>query len=346
MILGGINAFAGGGTAYISQTDGDWVTPATWTVNAAGECIAKDPYTISAGDSVWATCNPLETTANGAITVESGGILHVIGAGGLKGNGDITVDPGGSLQVDGNFDITGNGGLIIDGDLTIGGSVTLGGSGEFEGTGNVIITGTGCEHWTGTGTCIDSNSIVPVLFFEVAVKKINDKPVIIWSTLMEDNVHSFVIERSFDGIVFEKIGTINQHTSDFKFGLQSYQFVDENSSLNEEILYYQIKEISNRGTETTSKVISFLMESNGLKTVEIFPNPSKDVVFVDLSQKNPNEIVKINIFDAYGKEIVQKTISNGGIHSIIDERDNLSAGIYFVNLRSNSLNEMRKVILK
>jgi hypothetical protein len=76
--------------------------------------------------------------------------------------------------------------------------------------------------------------------------------------------------------------------------------------------------------------------------VEVYPNPSTDVINVSL--KGTNNISRIDMIDINGRVVKSLSGLNSTLVSI--NRDNLPAGNYFLNISSNGVTVTEKVVLK
>ena len=67
--------------------------------------------------------------------------------------------------------------------------------------------------------------------------------------------------------------------------------------------------------------------------VRIYPNPTKDFLNIEIGDFDPNELIKMNITNIGGKEVLQRTeISQNEIVNI-SEFEN---GIYFINVETKN----------
>ncbi len=144
----------------------------------------------------------------------------------------------------------------------------------------------------------------------------NNKHVLLWKTANEINVKHFEIELSFDGQFFEKIGIIDATGT----GNNDYRF---NNSLNSNsaIYFYRLKMVDNDGRFKYSNTIK--LSSQPINTLNIFPNPVKDVLTVSgLRQKGV-----IRIINAEGKLLLQQTVS---AQTITISMSNFAKGVYIL----------------
>ncbi len=137
-----------------------------------------------------------------------------------------------------------------------------------------------------------------------------------FTTASEINNAGFDIERSSDGVVFERIGWVNGHgsTTDEKH----YSFTDPKPLLG--INYYRLRQVDYDGRFVYSEVKSIKFESD---EISIYPNPVKDLL--NLSEINVGrnfQIVDLN----------HKIIKQGLISSSTIEISALANGLYFIKI--------------
>ncbi|MFT4602193.1 MAG: hypothetical protein ACI857_002379 [Arenicella sp.] len=121
-----------------------------------------------------------------------------------------------------------------------------------------------------------------------------------WSTLSETENKKFSIERSSDGIIYEKIGsvkgTVNSHSQ------VDYEFIDERP-LNKSIAYYRIKQTDVNGNFKFSEVVSV-----NYREANIYHDGLN--LKVNFDQKLYKDY-HLNVFDLSGKTVYSKITNNG-----------------------------------
>lgn len=161
---------------------------------------------------------------------------------------------------------------------------------------------------------------VELITFEAAV---NENVVhITWSTATEENNSHFDIERSSDGVTYERIGTIDGNGT--TFDQQDYEFEDKNVQTGRH--YYRLKQVDYDGQFEYSGVLT--VDFSAEISVAIAPNPitQNSKLNIRLTQF---ENVDFVIFDMTGK--IVKTyfdIDENGIHI-----NDLDSGIYIYQIR-------------
>ena len=153
-----------------------------------------------------------------------------------------------------------------------------------------------------------------------------------WSTATEKDNNYFIIEKSFDGNTFNSIARI-QSNGDSNIQ-QDYQYVDtENTN---QTSYYRLVTVDHFGKrEIVSKVVR-LQPRQFIQDIILYPLPAKSFIYLNVAN-DLNEIVEVDIFDASGKLILQKTfdVQNGQNHLEIDVNA-LSNGIYVLNYKTSN----------
>lgn len=147
---------------------------------------------------------------------------------------------------------------------------------------------------------------------------------------------TYLVERSTDnGKTFKSIGNLN--TTGDNAMLQSYDFSDASPA--EGINMYRIHHTSSNGTVDYSDVKAVMFE--GLKAVQIYPNPAKDKISVYIPGNN--KTVTVQLTDALGNQI--KTYKASGEKADLNLPP-LSSGSYYLNVIKADGTSKHKVIIQ
>ncbi len=125
-----------------------------------------------------------------------------------------------------------------------------------------------------------------------------------WLTTSEVNVSHFEIERSKDGLLFEKLGQVNALNSALN---NSYAFKDINALLlGAEKLFYRLKIIDKDGKYSYSK-IAVVNIRPGKDIFYVYPNPAHDklLIMINSSKEQTGSLI---IYDASGKQVYSKSV--------------------------------------
>lgn len=78
------------------------------------------------------------------------------------------------------------------------------------------------------------------------------------------------------------------------------------------------------------------------KSLKIYPNPAKDVIYIDFLNFN-KENIQLSIYDIFGKTIYQNNILNKNNISL--NTSQFTKGIYFIKINSNSYHSVNKIVI-
>ena len=95
---------------------------------------------------------------------------------------------------------------------------------------------------------------------------------------------------------------------------------------------------------------SFCVNNTGLKEnlildFNIYPNPADNSIYIQMLDQSYKDLVDLNIMDLRGRTVLKQTniIQNGSCFLNIQQ---LSKGVYMVNLRSDEFTAIKKLIVK
>jgi hypothetical protein len=127
-----------------------------------------------------------------------------------------------------------------------------------------------------------------------------------WQTTQEVNSHKFDVERSLNGSLFVKIGTVaakgNSNVT------SNYRFVDNDLPFNapQQVLFYRLKSIDKDGVYAYSDVLALDAAQN--ESVGIFPNPNNGTF--RFTTREVNRKLSVLITDAAGRKIYENNFYN------------------------------------
>lgn len=176
---------------------------------------------------------------------------------------------------------------------------------------------------------------IEIVYFDA---KLNQKETVdlTWQTQSERDNDYFTIEKSTDGINWDFLGTVDgSGTTNIP---QTYYLEDKNPSIG--INYYKLSQTDFDGTRSEA----------GIRSVELFstemfvlsPNPAKNLVAI--LGKDLNEYT-IQLYNNLGENIQVSSNLQNALKMELNTQ-NLSAGIYYVSLKSNTTNKVLKLIIE
>lgn len=151
-----------------------------------------------------------------------------------------------------------------------------------------------------------------------------------WNTENEENVKSFIVERSFNGTEFGNIGTVAAKN----IAKADYRFSDADAVFSNQVIYYRLKMLDIDGKFSYSPVVIVnpIKKSSGMT---IFPNPVKGRQ-LNLKMNESVQYLKLKVQDLSGRTIKTYNYPNGimGTVGSIPLGD-LSNGVYIINAETN-----------
>lgn len=152
-----------------------------------------------------------------------------------------------------------------------------------------------------------------------------------WKTATESNNHYFEVQRSLNGIDFEKIDIVlgGGNTTD----IRSYHSIDKHA-VPEEMNYYRLKQVDYDGQFKYSKIVAVAFGSDKTQ-LNVLPNPNNgkaDVNFVS----NFDNTYTLTVFDITGKVVYENEIkAHVGKNVIPMDLINIPTGLHFVRVQGN-----------
>jgi len=219
-------------------------------------------------------------------------------------------------------------------------------SGDWESIGvhdNATQTGSGSEpisaeraSLTGFSDFIIGKSLksfpLPVELVEFSAYCIDNSVKISWQTSSEVNNDFFILEKSTNGKNYFEIYKV-PGCGNCNF-TNNYEYVDNNSGTN----YYRLKQTDFDGTVSYSDIISSNCDQSINEIICYTSNCGK--LCVDFLSPN-DENYQLALFDSTGKLVYNGVIFNDYSSSYSFDINNLSEGIYYLNLfnKTNSVSE-------
>ncbi|WP_165822077.1 right-handed parallel beta-helix repeat-containing protein [Hymenobacter edaphi] len=167
---------------------------------------------------------------------------------------------------------------------------------------------------------------LPVTLVEFTAKAQGDAALLTWKTAQEKDNDHFDVERSIDGLHFEKVGQVAGHGNSTV--QQQYSFTDQGASRLAGTVYYRLQQVDTDGTTTASeaKVVSF--GKTAAVELTLFPNPASETLNVRLA--GAAGISQVTVYSTTGALVLQGKLA-GALSTAFDVRA-LPAGTYLVKV--------------
>lgn len=174
------------------------------------------------------------------------------------------------------------------------------------------------------------SSSLPLHLISFSCTRSGDVNILQWQTTDEINTDAFEVERSFDGLHFSAIGTVDAANSN---GTNLYSFTD--NPLSQQNCFYRLKMIDQDGSFTLSNIIR--VKAASPDRLSVFPNPVADVIRINgTDAKGYVEITTLQ-----GKSLRRISIT-GGTQTL--NMSGYPAGMYILKYTSNNAVLYQKLV--
>ena len=171
-------------------------------------------------------------------------------------------------------------------------------------------------------TCSYNNlGVLPIELLSFTGRSQGNYNLLQWTTASETQNKGFEIERSSDGVRFEKIGFVaGNGTTSTK---QDYRFKDESPN---GLVYYRLKQLDFDGRFEYSKIIA--IDSKGEKVASVFPNPSTGIFTITGIEDTEDET--FTLINSIGQTLSINVQNNGQM-----DMSAFPSGVYYLRVASN-----------
>ncbi len=258
------------------------------------------------------------------LEVRNNGSINVNGDFNNSGSGSVSADSGGFVGVAGDYNNNGGGSTDVNGGTLLVGGTYSGGA----------PTGDAGSCSGGSGGCCGSGcAALPVSLLEFKGNYQDGRIQLSWSTASEIDNDFFEVERSFDGVNFDKIATVNGNgTSTEKL---NYELYVGNVIASASTQYFRLSQTDFDGTHVKLMIIA--VHKNKITSVSrIYPNPAKGEIAFSLADDSS---IAGSIFDLSGALILQ-------FSSPRVEVAGLKRGTYLVEWTINGERQTERLIVQ
>ena len=198
------------------------------------------------------------------------------------------------------------------------------GNGQFPGTLGVIVR-----------YVVADGGVLPVSLLDFTGILQNKSVLLRWKISTEKNLTKFVIERGPDGNTFLPIKSVKANGAG---SISEYSILDEQPL--QGINFYRLKMIDVDSKFTYSNIVA--VKTGAGSRLQVFPNPAKEILFVEAYGNNENTVVQI--VDGGGRKIKETKVFMNGETSFSVDISNLPRGIYNLILYKKEKREVQTFI--
>ena len=171
---------------------------------------------------------------------------------------------------------------------------------------------------------------------------------IIWNTVTANGCDHFDIERSLDGIKFEKRGEVKGTVPCTRKNNFFFKDNVRPSTARKNDFYYRLKQVDANGQSSYSKqLIARTFTSKSVAALSITPDPDMNDILVNAQLKERSYVV-IKLNDVNGNEVMRKSsFGDNGFNTYkMDETSKLKPGTYSLEVIVNSNERMTMKLIK
>jgi hypothetical protein len=185
------------------------------------------------------------------------------------------------------------------------------------------------------GSINSVNTPLPITLISFNAFPENGEVKLEWSTASETDNAFFTIQKSVDGqawITVQKI--LGSGTSS---NTENYIAYDQTPDAG--ISYYRLMQTDIDGKQTFSPIISINL-GNKDAGITVFPNPATNLIRISFPASGRYEVVLLNI----GGQIIYNTVLTTSDNLVLNV-SGYKAGIYFIRIIHNGIDETKKLII-
>lgn len=232
--------------------------------------------------------------------------------------------------------------VVDNGDGSV--DVSWGSFGIFSAT--LSVTDNGCTATRSMGVTVTTNpatcgngfnangNINNLLAREVSIN---------WMLPMDSSSQQFRVERSFNGIDFETVGTVNEPSEmvNGDMGLYHFEDVTPRSGRN----YYRVELEDAYGNTAMSNVVELMLSTGVSQLAQVYPNPATgNMVHVQMMAQLEESQTTIELYSSTGVLIATQIVPENGV--IVDlPLNNQPSGVYLLRIISGSEVETHQIMV-
>lgn len=192
-------------------------------------------------------------------------------------------------------------------------------------------------------TAFKGGTVLPVELMYFKVNLQNRKEALLqWKTSSEINNEKFIIEKSYDGIIFFELAEVTGAGNSFAPNTYSYYDL----GVEKEQVYYRLKQVDFDGSFEVFGIRVVSSKEN--RSFDVFPNPINigDPIYITTPYEGVNNI---KIYNLKGELVYSSVIIGGEFSSTIELKQVsfiLYPGNYILEVSNNVESTQQKIIIK
>ncbi len=221
----------------------------------------------------------------------------------------------------------------------------------FSGAYNVGLDGN-YKCFVSYGTCLsrefnytlnstECGKTLPILLHQFTGSKTDNEVVLNWKSLHEQYLQKYEIERSTNGLTFEKIASIS--IKENKSITNNYTYKDYKLPITETSLYYRLKLVEYGGRINYSPIIRFNNNHN-FNNLTLAPNPVRVETVLNFKSEISGKLT-MYVYDQTGNIVDKQLLQVVKGYNALQVIPNVVAGVYAIHLQIGN-NTMKSKFIK
>lgn len=191
---------------------------------------------------------------------------------------------------------------------------------------------------------VPQQSVLPIKLVMFTAEKTDKDVKLNWVATSAVNFNHFEVERSLNGMVFDKISDVPFYSAGNME--QKYSYTDAgilDVTLQQSALYYRLKMVDADGHTEYSKMVTIPLREKTNNSLRVYPDPFINQIFINGVQPGH---VNASLFDMHGKMVKSmKLLLRTGEQTIsLSGLDILQKGTYILRIRTNNKTTSFKLI--
>ncbi len=164
-----------------------------------------------------------------------------------------------------------------------------------------------------------------------------------WATASEINVSHFVVEKSYDGVVFGEAATV------FAYGntttKMNYAAADNIANTTSPVIYYRLRSVDIDGKTSYSeiRIIRLSKQTDNTVTILTYPNPAINELRITIPANWQNKKVVYELFSANG-QAAKKVETSSSSQTETLNISSLKSGFYIVKVSCGVETAQQKIV--
>jgi len=186
------------------------------------------------------------------------------------------------------------------------------------------------------------STFLPVSLVDWKANLVKNNVVLNWTSLMEKDLSHYTIERSFDGVNYDKVATLNAIANGSI--RKNYTYTDKIDKINQGTIYYRLKSADINGKDRISevRVIRTINVTNTL-AITAYPNPVVNELRISVPTKCHGKSVNFELYNINGIAVKRVVSQSAGNTETVNVQD-LSAGLYIVKATYGTESAIQRVM--